>query len=141
MLHFKDILPLTKMKLFTNIIVFVFIYIFLKPSTKTNTINHKDYHTHCLKTTSIYEESQYIDLESELEINKHIHPSAVRYNVKGHSHNSESEKIPKPKTIEDYKKDNIYVAKYDRPLEYLLKAFVILTVITSMVVFNVAIAF
>ncbi len=141
MSNLKDILPFTKMKLFIFFIVFVFIYIFLKPSTKTNTIKHRDYHTHCSKTTSTYEESQFIDLESELVMDKHIHPSVVKYDIKGHSHNTDSERIRKPETLEDYNKDNIYIAKYDRHLEYLLKAFVILAVLTSMAVFNVALAF
>lgn len=138
MSNFKDILPLTKMKMFTNGIVLIFIYIFLKPTTKTYTIQNKDYHTHCFKTTNITEESKYIDLESD--INNHIHKPTVKYSIKGHSHGLKSNVIPKPKEPENYNENNIYVAKYDRHLEYLLKAFVIIVVITSMAVFNVALA-
>jgi hypothetical protein len=139
MSNFKDIVPLTKTKVFTNVIVFIFIYIFLKPTTQDTTIKHKDYHTHCVKTTTLSKDSQYIDLESDFE--SHIHKNVVKHNVQGHSHNPDSKRIPILKTPENYNKNNLYVARYDRHLEYLLKAFVVLVVLTSMLVFNAMVSF
>nr|QOI90337.1 hypothetical protein HWQ62_00200 [Pyramimonas orientalis virus] len=129
MSNFKDIIPLTKTKIVINAMVLVFMYIFLKPSTR-NTIQNKNYHTHCSRIQIISEESEYTDLGNT----KHTHDPIVMQQH-AHSHDNSNKNVPRLNRVSN-SNDNIYNAGYDRFLEYLLKAFVIMIVITSTAVFN-----
>lgn len=134
MLKLTEVFSFTRINLYINIIVLFFLIIYLKPKQKTHTIQDNDFHTHCMKSKTIQEESEYVDLENDY---KHVHniDPIVRYTIKGHSHDlGESRKMY---NMNNNKKDNIYEAKYDRHLEYLLKGFVLVAVLISTVVVNV----
>ena len=129
----------TKINLYINIIVILFIYIFLKPTTSEFTIKAKNYHTHCIRDERtvkvINEENEYVDLEEDGDVVVHTHrPEYNRVGV--HSHTMNDELVRKPLPALYYDKDNIYSARYDRHLEYMLKGIVIVVVLISTVAIN-----
>lgn len=126
----------TKINLYINIIVIYFIFVFLKPTTSEFTIKNTDYHTHCIKDRRkvevVNEENVYVDLEDDM----HTHPPEFNKHVGVHSHKMNDEMVRKPQSALYYDKDNIYSAKYDRYLEYIVKGIVIAIVLISTVVLN-----
>ena len=134
MLKWTEIFSFTRINLYINIIVLLFFIIFLKPKQDTYTIQDKNFHTHCMKSITTSEESAYVDLENEDKHNHNIDP-IVKYNLKGHAH--ELGETRKTINMNNNKSDNIYEAKYDRHLEYLIKGFVVVAVLISTVVVNV----
>lgn len=134
MLKLTEVFSFTRINLYINIIVFFFLIIYLKPKQKTHTIQDSTFHTHCIKSKIIQEESKYVDLEND-DIHNHDIDPIIKYNIKGHSHGvGETSKMY---NMNNNNKDNIYEANYDRHLEYLLKGFVVVAVLISTVVVNV----
>jgi len=134
MLKLPEMFSLTRINLYINIIVFIFFIIYLKPKQKTHTIQDTSFHTHCVKSIDKVEESEYIDLENDDKHNHNIDP-IIEYNIKGHSH--EVGETSKMYDMNNNRNSNIYEAKYDRHLEYLLKGFVVVMVLISIIVVNV----
>ena len=134
MLKLTEIFSFTRINLYINIIVLLFFIIYLRPKHDTYTIQDKNFHTHCMKSIITREESEYVDLENNDKHNHNIDP-IIKYNIKGHSH--EVGETSKMYNMNNNKTDNIYEAKYDRHLEYLLKGFVVIAVLISTVVVNV----
>ena len=133
MLKLAEIFSFKRLNVYINITVLLFFVIYLKPKQDTYTIQDKNFHTHCMKSIITREESEYVDLENDNKHNHNIDP-IIKYNIKGHSHDvGETRKMY---NMNNNKIDNIYEAKYDRHLEYLLKSFVVIAVLVSTVVMN-----
>lgn len=144
MSNWVNILSFTKINLYMNIIVVMFLIIFLKPTEHEFNIQNKNYHTHCQKQVS---KKLLIDLETHNEDvdNTDYNTNNTDHNhinkdtgiiFTGHSHELFDHKIKKPRLVENYNPKNIYESTYNRHLEYLLKGFVVIIVIISTVVMN-----
>tara|TARA_Y100000385_G_scaffold280878_1_gene332726 strand:- start:34 stop:453 length:420 start_codon:yes stop_codon:yes gene_type:complete len=134
MLKFTEVFSFTRINLYINIVVLFFFIIFLKPKQNTYTIQDNNFHTHCIKSIITEEASRYIDLEND---ERHVHREdpIIKYNIKGHTH--DMGETAKMYNMNNNNRDNIYEAKYERHLEYLLKGFVVIAVLISTVVLNV----
>ena len=123
---------LWKPKLYMNVVVVIFLLIFMRPSREQiYTIKNKNYHTHCVKKVTTTEESKYLDLSNE---DDHRHSDKIEMSVMGHSH--KANESPKMKDVVYHNDNNIYEAKYDLQLYYLLKGLVVVTVIISTIIMN-----
>ena len=136
MYNLSKLISFQKVNVYINITVIIFLIIFLKPDRKnTYTIRDKNYHTHCMKKTRNVEESEGIDLAVE-ESRRHNHEVLPEYTITGHSHLTNTPYPPKPKKVRFADDHNIYQAKYDIHLLYLIKGLVVIAVILSTIVFN-----
>lgn len=132
----------SKTNIFINVVVMLFIYIFLKPDISASsqfTIKNPNYHTHCVKRGQQVKvnDDTIVDLERTDE-STHNHPNLYGSSgyVAGHSHTKEDHTTIRPQPVIHYDPDNIYTAKYDRSLEYVLKGMVVTVVLISAVVLN-----
>jgi len=137
MVNLSKLFSFKKVNVYINFIVVIFLIIFLRPNKENiYTIRNTDYHTHCVKETKIYEESEYIDLSLNAT-RSHNHEVEPEYRIMGHSHETNTPKPPKLKKVRFADQENLYQAKYDIHLLYIIKGLVVIAVIMSTIIFNV----
>lgn len=137
MLELKEIFSFRRVNLYINAFVLIFLIVFLRPNHNEYTIKNKDFHTHCIKTeTTIHEtDINHIDLDN-VNVHSHVLNPSVTYEMRGHSHDLDNIDEASPMNVVNYDPNNVYETKYDRHLEYILRGFVVVSVLISAVVIN-----
>lgn len=139
MLILSKMFSLQRVNIYLNITVVLFLIIFLQPSKneKAYTIRNNNYHTHRVKETTKYGmDTEYVDLSVVNPHRHHVKEDDVVHSVQHHSHEPGAVKIPKLKKVRFHDDKNIYEAKYDLHLLYLIKALVVFIVLLCTVIFH-----